>query len=67
VVGITRYLPSRIYIRDCRGVLRRKRFAVDTLGHEILHVLHPAWSERRVVDNEHSEGAFVLRFLRLYS
>lgn len=56
--GMTMFSPTRIYIRDC------PRFQADTLGHEILHAIHPSWPESAVYARQGEEGALVLRELR---
>lgn len=39
---------SRIWLEHCDLVLRRDPLAVTCFAHEILHILHPWWRERRV-------------------
>lgn len=64
VIGWTRFgKPPVIYLRYCLATVRRKRWAVDTLAHELLHVKHPAWSHRLIYRYEHSFGAIVYDIL----
>lgn len=64
-VGITMFDDpvTHIHLRYCNAIILRRRPDVDTLAHEILHVEHPDWSERQILDREHAYGAVVLREL----
>lgn len=48
-VGITTWEPPEIFLRDCPGTRNLVRFPVEVFAHELIHVEHPRWPERRVL------------------
>lgn len=57
-VAVTMFGPTRIYVRDCPTA------TPGTLGHEILHALHPWWPESLVYAREDEEEVLVRHELR---
>ena len=63
-VGWTIWEPdATVYLKFCQDTLERRRWAVDVFAHELLHVKHPYWTERRVERLEHMFGGIVGRVL----
>lgn len=54
---------THIHLRYCKATVRLERAAVDTFAHELLHVEHQDWPEKRVYATEHQYGKFVLRMI----
>ena len=47
-VGITTYWPAEVWLKDCAGARRLESWPLEVYAHELIHVEHPGWAERRV-------------------
>jgi hypothetical protein len=45
-------VPHNVYLRDCRGTIKRKTEPEVTFAHELLHVQHWNWPHKRVYANQ---------------
>lgn len=44
--------PRNVYLRNCKGTVRRETTPETVFAHELLHVLHWDWPHRRVYYNQ---------------
>jgi hypothetical protein len=51
-VGYSSWPPPEVWLRNCYDTIRLVHGYVSTLGHELLHIQHHNWSERRVINAE---------------
>jgi hypothetical protein len=58
-VGYASWPPPEIWLRNCYDTIRLVFGFLSTFSHELLHIEHPNWSEKRVYATEASRVSVV--------